>query len=57
MKQMKIECKKCKGVGKVPDMIERIATLGISWIYNKVLKDTFGWDICPKCNGKGHIKF
>ena len=53
---MKIICKKCGGEGRVPDMAERIFTLGISWVFEKLTQDHRGYVKCPKCNGKGTIK-
>lgn len=53
---MKIVCKKCDGEGLVPDIAERVFTLGISWLYEKMAQDHTGYVKCPKCNGKGHIK-
>jgi len=52
----KILCPKCKGYGEIPDMIERISSLGISWLFEKLAGDRMGWLTCPRCKGKGKIK-
>ncbi len=54
---MKIICDKCKGRGLVPDMMERVFTIGISWFFDKLSPNTNGWIKCIKCKGKGHLKF
>jgi DnaJ-class molecular chaperone len=54
---MKILCPKCKGEGWLPDMIERVATLGVSWVFDQFDGGArLGWDKCKKCKGKGKIK-
>lgn len=53
---MKIECKKCKGYGVVPDMAERVFTLGTSWVFEQFYKSKIVYERCHKCNGKGKMK-
>lgn len=52
---MKIQCTKCKGYGKIPDLAERVFTLGISYIIEKLEGTRVGWNTCPNCNGKGSL--
>lgn len=54
---MKVKCDKCKGCGSVPDMIERVASLGVSWLFDKMSNSIIGYLRCNKCNGKGYIKY
>jgi len=53
---MRTECPKCKGTGLVRDKLEVIATLGISWIMDKLAPSNIGKESCPKCKGKGYLK-
>lgn len=55
---MKIICTKCKGEGIIPDLMERVFTIGISWVLDKLDPKTARehWDTCPKCKGKGYMK-
>jgi hypothetical protein len=54
---MKVICSKCKGEGKVPDIAERVFTLGISWVFDKLSPNRIGWERCPRCKGKGFLQF
>lgn len=52
----KLVCVKCNGRGKIPDMMERLLTFGISWLFDKLMperQEEF-WDECPACEGKGY---
>ncbi len=54
----KILCPKCKGAKKVPDMLERVFTFGISWLLDKADGGAMiGWERCSRCKGKGYLKF
>ena len=49
--KIKEPCKKCDGLGIVPDMFERISTFGISWFFDKASGSKIGWETCKKCKG------
>ena len=57
MKKTKIKeiCKKCNGTGLVPDMMLRVFTFGMDWLFYQATKDKQWHETCPKCNGKGKI--